>query len=117
MIEDKAMELGRIIGQSTEYQALRRAEQALRNDQDTVAKLDRIQLLAREIDQVVSQGKMPEEKTTEQYEDAVRDLETSAIGQAYVVARANFDKLMGRVNQQMSLGIERGATSSIITLS
>ena len=116
MIEDKAMELGRIIGQSTEYQSLRRAEQALRNDQDTVAKLDRIQQLAREIDQVVSQGKMPEEKTTELYEDAVRDLETSAIGQAYVVARANFDKLMGRVNQQMSLGIERGATSSIITL-
>jgi hypothetical protein len=39
------------------------------------------------------------------------------VGQAYVVARANFDKLMTRVDQQMTLGIERGATSNIITLS
>ena len=47
----------------------------------------------------------------------MRDLETSSIGQAYVVARANFDKLMGRVNEQIGQGIERGATSGIITLS
>jgi hypothetical protein len=40
----------------------------------------------------------------------------SPIGQAYVVARANFDKVMARVNQQISQGIEKGATSSIITL-
>ena len=117
MIEDKAMELGRLIGQSAEYQALRRAEQALKNDQETVAKLDRIQTLARQIDQAVSQGKMPEDATTQSYEDAVRELELSPVGQSYVVARSNFDKLMGRVNQQMTLGIERGATSNIITLS
>lgn len=116
MIEDKATELGRLIGQSNEYQALRRAEQALRDDPATVAKLDRIQGLAREIDAAVAQGKMPEEPTTQSYEEAIRDLETSPVGQAYVVARTNFDKLMARVNQQMSLGIERGATSSIITL-
>ena len=40
----------------------------------------------------------------------------SGVGQAYVVARANFNKLMARVNQQMSTGMEKGATSSIITL-
>lgn len=117
MIDDKAMELGRLIGQSNEYQALRRAEQALRDDSATVAKLDKIQSLARQIDQAVSQGNLPDESTSQSYEDAVRDLEVSPIGQAYVVARSNFDKLMARVNQQMSAGIERGATSSIITLS
>jgi cell fate (sporulation/competence/biofilm development) regulator YlbF (YheA/YmcA/DUF963 family) len=116
VIEDKALELGRIIGQSTEYQTLRRAEQTLRDDSATVAKLDLIQTLARQIDQIVSQGSMPEEATTQAYEAAVRDLELSPIGQAYVVARANFDKLMAKVNQHMSLGIERGATSNIITL-
>jgi cell fate (sporulation/competence/biofilm development) regulator YlbF (YheA/YmcA/DUF963 family) len=116
MIEDRALELGRLIGQSTEYQTLRRAESALKSDADTVAKLDRIQVLARQIDQLVSQGQMPDEPTTQAYEEAVRALEVSGVGQSYVVARANFDKLMSRVNQQMSLGIERGATSSIITL-
>ena len=46
----------------------------------------------------------------------MRDLETSSVGQAYVVARANFEKLMARVNQQISEGMEKGVTSSIITL-
>lgn len=116
MIEEKALELGRLIGQSTEYQTLRRAESVLKNDNETVAKLDAIQTLARQIDETVSQGKMPDETTTHAYEEAVRALEVSSVGQAYVVARANFDKLMSKVNHNMSQGIERGATSSIITL-
>ncbi|MEO8450537.1 MAG: YlbF family regulator [Gemmatimonadota bacterium] len=116
MIEDKALEVGRLIGQSPEYQALRRTETALRNDADTVAKLDKIQELARQIDKLVAAGTMPEDELTVSYETAVRDLELSAIGQAYVVARANFDKLMRKVNDQMSAGIDRGAQSSIISL-
>jgi cell fate (sporulation/competence/biofilm development) regulator YlbF (YheA/YmcA/DUF963 family) len=116
MIDEKALELGRLIGQSTEYQTLRRTEVTLKNDTVTMAQLDAIQTLARQIDELVSQGKMPDEATTQSYEEAVRALEVSPVGQAYVVARANFDKLMAKVNQQMSQGIERGATSSIITL-
>jgi cell fate (sporulation/competence/biofilm development) regulator YlbF (YheA/YmcA/DUF963 family) len=116
MIDDKATELGRLIGQSAEYQALRRAEAALKNDTATVAQLDAIQTMARQIDQDVSAGKMPDEATTQAYEEAVRALELSVVGQAYVVARANFDKLMARVNQQIAGGMERGAASSIITL-
>jgi cell fate (sporulation/competence/biofilm development) regulator YlbF (YheA/YmcA/DUF963 family) len=116
VIWDKAQELGRLIGQSAEYQALRRAEGSLREDKDTVAKLDRIQTLARQVDQVVAQGQMPDQATAESYETAVRDLEMSPVGQAYVVARSNFEKLMAKVNQQISDGMEKGATSSIITL-
>jgi cell fate (sporulation/competence/biofilm development) regulator YlbF (YheA/YmcA/DUF963 family) len=116
MIWDKAQELGRLIGQAAEYQALRRAERTLREDKDTVSKLEQIQTLARKVDQMVAQGQMPDEPTAQAYESAVRELETSAIGQAYVVARANFDKLMAKVNEQISAGMEKGATSSIITL-
>lgn len=116
MIDEKAGDLGRLIGQSPEFQAMRRAEAALRTDTDAMARLDRIQTLAREVEVVVAQGQMPDEATTEAYETAVRDLELSATGQAYVVARANFEKLMARVNQEISNGMEKGATSSIITL-
>ena len=116
MIWDKAQELGRQIGQSAEYQALRRAEGSLREDKDTVAKLDQIQTLARQVDQMVAGGQMPDPATAESYENAVRDLEMSPVGQAYVVARSNFEKLMAKVNQQISEGMEKGATSSIITL-
>lgn len=116
MIEEKALDLGRVIGQSPEYKALRRAELELRADQESVARLDRIQKLAREVDQSIARGELPDEEITSQYETAVRDLEVSPNGQAYAVARANFDKLMARVNQAISQGMEKGATSSIITL-
>ena len=116
MLDDKALDLGRQIGQSTEYQALRRAETALRADQDAVTRLEKIQELARQIDAAISRGELPDEATSQQYELSVRELEISPAGQAYVVARANFDKLMARVNHQISQGIEKGATSSIITL-
>jgi cell fate (sporulation/competence/biofilm development) regulator YlbF (YheA/YmcA/DUF963 family) len=116
VIWDKAQELGRQIGQSSEYQTLRRAESSLREDKETVTKLDQIQTLARKVDQAIAQGQMPDQPTADAYEAAVRDLETSSVGQAYVVARSNFEKLMAKVNQQISDGMEKGAASSIITL-
>ena len=116
MIDEKAQELGRLIGQSAEYQALRRAEKTLQEDPGTRGRLEKIEQLARIIDEQVTQKKMPDEATMGDYESAVRDLETSPEGQGYVVARANYEKVMQRVNQQMSAGIERGAASSIITL-
>ena len=116
MIEEKAQELGRLIGQSSEYQALRRAEMVLQEDAATRGRLEKIDMLARKIDEQVTQKKLPEEATMTEYETAVRDLESSPEGQAYVVARANYEKLMAKMNQHMAAGIERGDTSSIITL-
>ncbi|HEU5219716.1 MAG TPA: YlbF family regulator [Gemmatimonadales bacterium] len=116
MIEEKAQELGRLIGQSNEYQTLRRAEKSLQEDAETRGRLERIDTLARQIDEQVTQRKVPEEETVLAYETAVRELEVSPQGQGYVTARANYEKLMAKVNQQMAAGIERGSTSSIITL-
>lgn len=116
MLDEKATDLGRSIGQSSEYQSLKRAEQALRGDPEAVARLDRIQTLAREVDHAIAKGELPAEGTTAAYEQSVRELELSPTGQAYVVARANFDKLMARVNHHISQGIETGASSTIITL-
>lgn len=116
MIWEKARDLGRLIGQSNEYKTLRRTEHDLREDAPTVAKLDAIQQLAAKVDQVMSAGQMPDAETTAAYETAVRELEVSTTGQAYAVARANFEKLMTKVNQHISEGMELGATSSIITL-
>ena len=116
MIDEKAKELGRMIGQSEEYRALRRSESTLRDDKDTVARLEAIQKLATQVDQAMASGTQPDEETLNKYQAAVQELETSTTGQAYVVARANFDKLMAKVNQHISEGIESGATSKIITL-
>jgi cell fate (sporulation/competence/biofilm development) regulator YlbF (YheA/YmcA/DUF963 family) len=113
---DKAEDLGRMIGQTPEYKALRRAETALRDDADAQAKVELIQRLARQMDELVAQGQMPDQATAETYETAVRDLEVSPSGQAYAVSRANFEKVMIKVNQLIAQGMEKGATSNIITL-
>ena len=113
---EKAIDLGRMIGQTPECKALRRAEATLREDQESVKRLDTIQGLARKMEQMMTTGQEPDEATAQAYETAVRDLEMSPAGQAYVVARANFEKVMLRINQQIGEGIEKGATSSIITL-
>ena len=116
MIWDKAEELGRLIGQTPEYKALRRSETSLRDDQDAQGKVELIQKLARQMDELVAQGQMPDQATAETYEQAVRELEVSPTGQAYAVARANFEKVMIKVNQLIAQGMEKGAQSSIITL-
>lgn len=116
MIDEKAKEIGRMIGQSNEYQALRRAEQAMHDNADAKAKLEKISKLTREFDTMVAEGKQPSEEQAQEYETTLREFEASAEGQGYLVARANVDKLMQRVNRAIGEGIERGATSGIITL-
>ena len=116
MIDDKAQELGRLIGQAPEYQALRRAEQSLHDDVIAQKGLEVISRLTREFDQMVAQGQTPEDVKAQEYETTLREFELSPVGQAYLVARANVDKLMTRVNQMIADGMERGVTSAIITL-
>jgi len=116
VIDEKAQDLGRMLGQSPEYQALRRAEQALRDDPEAQQRLETISRLTREFDALLAQGESPTEEQATSYETTLREFEMSPAGQAYLVARSNVDKLMQRVNQAIGQGIERGATSGIITL-
>ena len=114
MIDEKAMDLGRTIGQSTEFKALRRAESALRDDTEAQANMEAIQALREEL------GERPEEAAVEVYRKAVGELQMSLqvipAAQAYSVALENFEKLMARVNEKIGEGMEKGATSSIITI-
>ena len=45
MLEDKAIEVGRLIGQSPEYLAVKRANEALAADQEAVALLQKLEQL------------------------------------------------------------------------
>lgn len=116
MLFERAEELGRLIGQTNEAKALRRAEEALRSDETARGHLEKMQTLARQMDQAMAQGQMPEEGAAQGYEQAVREFELSPVGQGYIVARSNFEKVMAKVNEEMAKGIEKGATSNIITL-
>lgn len=116
MIEDKAKELGRLIGQSPEYQAVKRANDALAQDQAAVALLKQMEQLRMSAQQMMQRGERPTEEMERQLDTLLGQVQGQSVYQRLVSAQENFDKIMGKVNDWIVDGIERGAASPIITL-
>lgn len=116
MIEDKAKDLGRLIGQSPEYQAVKRASDTLNDDKDTVTLLQKMEQLRVDAQRMMQRGERPSEDMERQLDSLLSEVQGRAAYQRLLVAQENFDKIMGRVNDWILEGIEKGATSSIITL-
>jgi cell fate (sporulation/competence/biofilm development) regulator YlbF (YheA/YmcA/DUF963 family) len=116
MLSDKAVELGRLIGQSAEYQAVKRANEALNEDREMVAALQRMEQLRVEAQQMIEQGQNPTPEMEQELDTLLHKVQGSMLYQRFISANENFDKVMTQVNQWMLEGIKKGATSSIITL-
>lgn len=113
MIE-KARDLGRMLGQSDEFKALSRARQRLDEDRDAVSAMNRLAELEGEIAAALRRGEEPSVDAQQAYESSFTSLQGSPVYQGLVAAQTNFDKLLGRVNEEISKGIEAGAQSRII---
>jgi len=59
MVEDKAKELGRLIGQSPEYQALKRSSEALNEDKEAVVLLQDMEKLRGSAQDLIQRGENP----------------------------------------------------------
>src|ERR1700691_3789938 len=116
MIEDKAIELGRMIGQSPEYQAVKRANEALSGDRDAVALLQRLEQLRVDAQRMIERGENPTAEMEQQLDQLLGTIQSKPIYQAAVTSQENFDKIMARVNNWILDGIKRGASRAIITL-
>jgi len=116
MIENKAKELGRLIGQSSEYQAVKRANDSLGQDDAAVALLKQMEQLRLDAQRMIQRGERPTEEMEKNLDALLGQVQSQAAYQRLVSAQENFDKLMARVNDWIVDGIEKGATSSIITL-
>ncbi len=116
MIDDKALELGRLLGQSEEYKILRRASERLREDAECQRYLGEIERLAGELEQAAQQGREPPRELVEQYDKALQSVQGNPVYQQMVAAQANFEKLMAKVNERIFDGMKKGAASPIITL-
>jgi len=116
MIEDKAKELGRVIGQSSEYQAMKRANDALGADRDAVAHLQQMERLRAEVQHMMQRGERPTEEQERQLDELLGKIQGNATYQRFVSAQENLDKIMSRVNEWIMEGMEQGAASRIITL-
>jgi len=117
MVEDKAKELGRLIGQSSEYQGLKRASEALNEDKESVTLLQDMEKLRGEAQQLIQRGESPSLDMEQKLDGLLEKIQTQPAYQRAVSAQENFDKLMLRVNQWIMDGMKKGAASPIITLS
>ena len=116
MIEDKAKELGRLIGQSNEYKEVKRASDALNEDKDTVALLQKMEQLRTTAQRMLQRGERPTEDMERELDTLLGQVQARPSYQRLLVAQENFDKIMGHVNDWILEGIEKGAASPIITL-
>ena len=117
MLEDKARELGRVIGQSPEYQAVKRSSEALNSDREAVTILQQMEKIRMDAQQMIARGEQPTDEMEKQLDDLLSKVQSNPIYQRAISAQENFDKVMYQVNNWIMDGMKKGATSSIITLS
>lgn len=115
-LEEKSVELGRMIGQSSEYQAVKRANEALNEDREAVTTLQQMERVRQEAQQMIERGESPTPEMEHRLDELLGTIQGKTVYQRAVAAQENFDKIMLRVNNWILDGIRKGATSSIITL-
>ncbi len=116
MLTERSVELGRLIGQSDEYKAVRRANDALGADREAVALLQRMERLRRQAADMLDHGEQPTAEMEQELEQLLGQVQVNPLYQRMIVAQENFDKIMMQVNQWILEGIKKGAASGIITL-
>lgn len=115
-IEKRADELGRLVGQSEEHQAWRRAEERLTADQPMREALDHLAQLQMAVAEKAEKGEQPTPEQQAELESLWSRVQVNPLYQGYIAARTNFDKMMYRLNEMILEGMKKGSESKIITL-
>ena len=116
MLEDKARELGRLLGQSEEYKTVKRSTDGLNADGAAMKLLARLEELRAEAGQLIQQGQQPTEAMEQELDQLLGVVQSNPLYQRAVSSQENFDKIMYQVNNWILEGMTKGSTSSIITL-
>lgn len=116
MLEEKARELGRVIGQSPEYKAVKRSSEALNSDREAVTILQEMEKIRADAQQMLQRGEQPTIEMEERLDQLLSGVQSNPVYQRAISAQENFDKIMFQVNNWIMDGMKKGATSSIITL-
>ena len=113
-ITEMAQELGQALGRTDEYKALKRAASGVEEDRTLVELRNDLERLEAEMVAALRSGKEPDDEQKERYEELARSLQSRPEYQRLVAAQSNFDKLLQKVNETISQGIQDGSESRII---
>jgi cell fate (sporulation/competence/biofilm development) regulator YlbF (YheA/YmcA/DUF963 family) len=113
-IDERAREIGRLLAQTSEYKAVKEANSTLSDDREAVTLLNRLSSLEDAISTSLRAGREPGQEQQEEYESLAEQLQRLSSYQRVVAAQANFERLMGRINEEIARGLEAGEQSRII---
>lgn len=114
MIEERALELGKMLGQTNEYKAMQRSREELENTPEVKAQMQRVEMLTEKLEPLTKDGQEPPKEMAEEYEGLLSSIQAHPKYQQVIAAQSNFDKMMLQVNEKIVEGIRLGAESSII---
>lgn len=114
MLEDKAKDLGRTIGQSEEYKAVKRSSEGLQADREASTILRQMEKIRTDAQAMIDRGEEPTQAMEQELDALLHQVQSNPSYQLAISAQDNFDKLMLRVNQWIADGIRTGAASPII---
>lgn len=113
-IEQKAEELGRMLGQTAEYEYLQAANDDVADDREATELLNRARELQEKAVSHLERGEDPPEEVQEELEEVRGKIQGSPRYQSLVAAQSNFDKLMQKVHKAISEGMKKGEESQIV---
>ena len=116
MIPERAGELGRLIGQSEEFQAWKRANEGLKDEPALRGRLEQLRNIEITLAEQLDRGEALTPQQKAELDGIQAEVQAHPAFQRLVVAQSNYDKLMLRVQQYIAEGITKGADSRIITL-
>src|SRR2546430_15477612 len=94
LIDQKASELGRLLGQSEEYKVLLRASERMKEDATCRQLLAEVERIAQDIERAAQEGREPAKDHVERYDRARQRVHAHPLHQQVVVVQAKFAMLM-----------------------
>ena len=113
-IQERAQEIGKLLARTDEYQAVKRANERLSDDRETITLMNRLGDLEDQITAYLRAGREPEQEVQDEFSTLAEKIQQQSAYQAVVAAQANFERLMGRINEEIARGLESGEQSRII---
>ena len=113
-IEEKAREIGRLLSQTEEYKSMRRANEQLEGNREILTVMNQLSGLEEQMTASLRSGQNPSDEVQEEYTRLAEDVQQRPEYQAVAAAQANFERLMGRINEEIARGIKAGEQSRII---
>jgi cell fate (sporulation/competence/biofilm development) regulator YlbF (YheA/YmcA/DUF963 family) len=113
-IQERAREIGRLLAQTDEFKAVKQANARLAEDREAMTLVNQLGALEEELTSTLRQGREPTPEQQENYETLAEQLQILPAYQRVAAAQANFERLMGRINDEIGRGLEAGEQSRII---